>query len=187
MRFVRRKWALVGWVIVLLIGQVFAGAAEQKSAGVLPARALPVGRSTPPSASSEVVCIACPAPEYPIEAAQRGIGGVVDLEVTVTEDGRVEGVKVLAAPCDELKEAAVKAAQTWSFKPAMHAGKPVRGIVQIPCRVPTLSIPCSPPPAPLKCSSSAGRKSPVASFHCMGDSASQEIQPLRHRGRRIAL
>ena len=132
MRFLRRKWALAGWAIVLLVGQVVAPAAEQKPAAVLPAKALPVGRTAPPLASTEAVCIACAAPDYPIGAAQRGIGGVVDLELTVTEEGRVEGVKVLAAPCNELKEAAIKAAQAWTFKPAMRNGKPAREIVQIP-------------------------------------------------------
>ena len=132
MRFLRRECTFAGWVVVLLMGQVFAGATEQKPAGVFPVNALPFAKNAPPLASTEAVCVACAPPDYPIGAAQRGIGGVVDLELTVTEVGRVEGVKVLAAPCDELKEAAIKAAQAWTFKPAMRNGKPAREIVQIP-------------------------------------------------------
>jgi len=145
------RWILIGTLLVLSMGEVFADARRGgKPASVsgtgepvgvtmagLPAKLptagkLPVTKTAIPPASSGVACLSCPAPDYPIEAAQRGTRGVVDLELTVSEDGRVEEVKVLAGPCDELKEASVKAAQGWTFTPAMRDGKPVREVVQVP-------------------------------------------------------
>lgn len=136
--FKRMVFSGVAWILSALLllfptGEVFAGARRGgKAAAATRADQPPVTKAVVPSASSGVSCLSCPAPEYPIEAAQRGTRGVVGLELTVGEDGRVEAVKVLAAPCDELKEASVKAAQGWTFKPALRDGKPVREVVQVP-------------------------------------------------------
>ncbi len=135
--FKRMVFSGVAWILSALLllfstGEVFCSAAELKPATVPLASQLPVTKGVLPLTSSSVACVSCPAPEYPIEAARRGIRGVVDLELTVGEDGRVEEVKVLAAPCDELKEASVKAAQGWTFKPALRDGKPAREVVQVP-------------------------------------------------------
>ncbi len=127
----RMGWILIASLVFFLTGAGLVGAAETKAANVPATSKLPTPKSAALS-SSGVVCLSCPAPEYPIEAAQRGLRGVVDLELTVSEDGRVEEVKVLAAPCDELEAASVKAAQGWTFRPAMRDGKPVREVVQVP-------------------------------------------------------
>ena len=126
------RWILIGTLLVLSTGEVFAGAAERTPATATLVSKLPVAKTAIPLATSGLACLSCPAPDYPIEAANRGIRGVVDLELTVGEDGRVEEVKVLAGPSDELKGVSVKAAQGWTFTPAVRDGKPVREVVQVP-------------------------------------------------------
>jgi TonB family protein len=119
----RAGWILISWLLLCSMGGVVTCAAELKSAATEAA--------LPPSSSS-VSCLSCPAPPYPLPAAQRGLRGVVDLELTVGEDGRVREIKVLTSPCEDLKEAAVNAARGWTFTPAVRDGKPVREVVQIP-------------------------------------------------------
>jgi TonB family protein len=63
-------------------------------------------------------------PIYPPEAQARGISGVVVVQVTVDESGRVVSAGV-TSPIPLLNEAAIEAAyQTW-FSPTIKAGRPV--------------------------------------------------------------
>jgi TonB family protein len=56
-------------------------------------------------------------PEYPRELQQRGIEGIVRLELTVAPRGSVESVKVLGGN-PILAEAAVRAAKQWIYSPS---------------------------------------------------------------------
>lgn len=65
-------------------------------------------------------------PEYPYQARQRGIEGVVQIKLLVNADGTVGPVHVLSArPENIFDDAAVKGARRWKFKPGRIAGEPV--------------------------------------------------------------
>jgi len=66
------------------------------------------------------------APAYPDKARSRGITGYVTLKLKVTEDGRVERVKVVDSnPVGVFEDSAIAAVQNWSFDPATYKGEPV--------------------------------------------------------------
>jgi protein TonB len=70
------------------------------------------------------------APSYTSEGRQASVEGVVKLEITVDESGRVTAVRVLKGLGFGLDEAAVAAARQWTFKPATKCGKPVSYVVK---------------------------------------------------------
>jgi protein TonB len=70
------------------------------------------------------------APAYTSEGRQASVEGVVKLEVTVDENGRVTAVRVLKGLGFGLDESAVAAARQWTFKPATKCGKPVSYVVK---------------------------------------------------------
>ena len=69
-------------------------------------------------------------PEYPAVARQLKIAGEVDLEVTITEEGTpdqvriVSGNPVLTKPC-------VEALKKWKFKPFLEEGKAVKAVADL--------------------------------------------------------
>jgi TonB family protein len=63
-------------------------------------------------------------PEYPQEARQQKIQGVVVLEVHVGADGKVQDVQVLSGP-PQLVGASTDAVKQWRFKPHTENGRPV--------------------------------------------------------------
>jgi protein TonB len=81
----------------------------------------PMGRSD----SGEARPVAAMPPPYPREAALEGIEGWVRIAVEIDERGRVRDVEVLAAePRGYFEQAAIRAVQRWSWKPAMIDGQP---------------------------------------------------------------
>ena len=70
------------------------------------------------------------APEYPQEAQDAKIQGVVILEATIAEDGSVKEVEVLRS-IPELDGAAVDAVQQWRFEPTLMNG------VAVPIKITT--------------------------------------------------
>lgn len=65
-------------------------------------------------------------PEYPYQARQRGIEGVVQIKLLVNADGTIGPIHVLSArPENIFEEAAIKGARRWKFKPGRIAGEPV--------------------------------------------------------------
>jgi protein TonB len=63
------------------------------------------------------------APKYPRRAVEMALEGWVDLMVTVSSNGRVENVHVLAAEPRRLFErAAIRAARGWEFEPPIDSG-----------------------------------------------------------------
>jgi protein TonB len=63
------------------------------------------------------------APRYPLIAEHAQVQGVVILEATVNERGRVEAVQVLRGH-PLLEEAAIEAVKQWQYEPLMLNGRP---------------------------------------------------------------
>ncbi len=57
------------------------------------------------------------SPTYPPEARQKGISGAVEVQILVSEEGKVIEAHAVKGP-EELRQAAVEAAKQWTFKPA---------------------------------------------------------------------
>ena len=63
-------------------------------------------------------------PQYPAEAARNGTEGFVEVEFTVTPDGKVDSVSVVnARPSRVFEAAAVRAVKQWEFAPGGGRGK----------------------------------------------------------------
>lgn len=74
-------------------------------------RAVAVQKLDPGSALKKV------APTYPAEAKAAGVAGKVEVQVTISEEGRVIEAIAISGP-ELLREVAVQAAKQWVFKPA---------------------------------------------------------------------
>lgn len=76
----------------------------------------------------DFVPVSRPPPQYPYQAARRGIEGWVRVSFKVTETGTVKDVVVLESdPPGMLDRAAIKAVYRWRFKPRMVNGSAVAG------------------------------------------------------------
>ena len=65
-------------------------------------------------------------PRYPRQAFNRGITGWVDLEFTVSRDGRAKNIKIgNSDPVNQFEDAAIDAVKRWEFEPEIVAGQPV--------------------------------------------------------------
>jgi periplasmic protein TonB len=64
-----------------------------------------------------------PTPAYTEQARAAGVSGKVRVEITVNEQGRVVSVRVLQGLGYGLDEAAVAAARSMTFEPAVRCGK----------------------------------------------------------------
>lgn len=89
--------------------------------------------STPVPAPTEVAAVDTPPPDYPIDLACEGIGGVSTLKVTVGADGKTSGISVVRSSGQPvLDEAAQKAVAGWTFKPATRGGQAAATTIQVP-------------------------------------------------------
>ena len=76
-----------------------------------------------------------PIPEYPENARNDGIEGLVIVQVHVSEAGiPIQVALKKTSGHRELDTAAVKAVRHWLFHPALADGKPVVSVVDIPVR-----------------------------------------------------
>lgn len=102
-------------------------AALLAACGPDPGQAPTVGRSEPPRA------VRTPPPEYPEALGCDGIGGRVDLRITITPEGSVGNVALQkSSGRRELDEAAIAAVHTWEFAPATRGGRPVQSTISVP-------------------------------------------------------
>jgi protein TonB len=69
-------------------------------------------------------------PEYPEVAQRAAIEGIVILEATVGEDGRVDGVKVLRSQ-SLLEQAAIAAVKQWQYEPLIWNGRPTPFVLTV--------------------------------------------------------
>jgi protein TonB len=74
------------------------------------------------------------APKYTMQARQAEIEGVVRVEVTVDETGKVVRARVVSGLGYGLDESALDAAKGTIFEPATRCGKPIVGTVILPFR-----------------------------------------------------
>ena len=93
--------------------------------------------SAPPApavpAAQPVRAVRTPPPAYPEALACEGVGGLVELMVTVGTDGRVGNVGLKRASGQRLfDEAAIAAVRDWEFAPATRGGKPVSTTISVP-------------------------------------------------------
>ena len=74
--------------------------------------------------------ITAPPPVYPVLAKDARVGGTVQLDATIGEDGHIENLKVLSGP-PLLINAALDAVKQWTYSPTILNGKPVKVRTQI--------------------------------------------------------
>lgn len=80
-----------------------------------------------PADEGDVIPIVRIEPQVPREALLNGIDGWVDVEFTITEDGSVENVSVIAAePRRIFNRNAIRAILRWRFKPRVVDGRAVK-------------------------------------------------------------
>lgn len=73
-----------------------------------------------------------PNPGYPAEARQARISGVVEVRVTVDEDGEVEHAEVVSSKSPWLTAEAMQTVRRWRFRPFSYQGRPVKVVGIIP-------------------------------------------------------
>jgi TonB family protein len=71
-----------------------------------------------------------PLATYPVEARKQRLTGEVGLELTVDDDGRVVKAEVVQPLEPTMDEAALAAAQRWTFTPARLNGAPKASVVR---------------------------------------------------------
>lgn len=86
-----------------------------------------VGHSVPPRA------VRTPPPQYPEALACDGVGGRVELRVTIEPSGKVGAIRVQRGSRNgALDQAAIEAVRAWQFAPATRGGQPVSSTISVP-------------------------------------------------------
>lgn len=99
--------------------------------------------TAPVVAPTQVIAVNTPPPEYPLEVACEGIGGTVELFVTIGTKGTVTGVETRRGSGQPaLDAAALEAVRDWQFRPATANGQPVEAGIRVPI---TFNVPPSEP------------------------------------------
>jgi protein TonB len=70
------------------------------------------------------------APQYPVQARQQGVHGIVVLQAIVDKDGRVKDVKVTSGD-RLLTAAAIASVRQWRYEPFMLSGQPTEMTTEI--------------------------------------------------------
>ncbi|MBS0614393.1 MAG: energy transducer TonB [Proteobacteria bacterium] len=96
------------------------------SSGAAPSAAAAPGGAPEVVGVTTLTRLAGTPPDYPVEAARKGLEGWVDIEFTVRTDGSVhEPIVRNSRPAGVFDQAAIRAVQSWRFKPVMREGRPV--------------------------------------------------------------
>jgi TonB family protein len=69
--------------------------------------------------------ISCKNAKYPLQARIKGIEGVVEIELTVSQDGTVSDTKVISSPNKLLSNAAAEAVLEMKFAPPLKENHPI--------------------------------------------------------------
>lgn len=124
------------WSAVLL-GSCLA---HPQNAGPTPSQTQPqaesaasptTGASPIPADSTQLEVITTPQPDYPLEAAAKGLQGKVWIQLHISENGDVESTEIVSGD-PILAKAAEIAMKQWKFKPFIKAGKPVKVSRKVP-------------------------------------------------------
>ena len=94
----------------------------------LPATALADSRVEPP------VPVRIISPSFPNDLHDKGISGVVMVNVLIDQQGNPQDLKVARSSNSEFEEPALEALRKWKFKPAERDGSAVSLRVVIPIR-----------------------------------------------------
>lgn len=124
----RRRTGFIAISALLAAGIFIAG-------GQRPVQAAPPTAAAGTQPSVDITFKNSNPPKYPAAAVKKGEQGTVMLDVVVDAKGEVKHVTVDARRTDaspELQKAAMAAAANWKFKPGMHNGHPVGGVIRIP-------------------------------------------------------
>ena len=70
-------------------------------------------------------------PQYPAEARQARIEGVVILSVQIAKDGTISDVKIISASNPLLLPGVVDAVRQWVYAPTLLNGEPVEVITTV--------------------------------------------------------
>lgn len=81
-------------------------------------------------AQAKEAALVRPLPEYPAMARQLKITGKVELQVTISPEGKVEDVKILTGN-PVLTKSCAKIVADWKFRPFLQEGKPSRAIAPL--------------------------------------------------------
>lgn len=84
--------------------------------------------------SSRARILTRPEPEYTDEARSANVSGIVILHAIFATDGKVKNILVISSLPHGLTEAAMRAARSIKFTPAMKDGRPVSQFIQIEYR-----------------------------------------------------
>ena len=99
----------------------------------LPAPPKAVSGSAAPEIGGQLIAaqvIARVDPQYPRIARQAGASGLVEVEATITVDGKVKNARITRGN-SMLQKATIDAVMQWRYRPAMLNGKPVESPVEI--------------------------------------------------------
>ena len=110
------------------VAQTQAQPAPDVSAGIVePSIPAPVPpTSQEPVPVSELQFKRYVEPKYPRGAFNRSVNGWVDLEFTVSRDGRAKNIRIgQAEPPNQFEDAALDAVRKWQFEPELVDGQPV--------------------------------------------------------------
>jgi protein TonB len=103
---------------------------------VAPPPAAPTAIAPPPEKKNlggqiqQAVLLKRRDPEYPKLARESGASGVVEVIATIGTDGRVKSVQVVKGH-PLLRQAAIDAVKSWTYRPTMLNGAPVEGQTQV--------------------------------------------------------
>lgn len=112
--------------LALLVSAAFASAEESASTSQVAKVAHIQGMDKAPEIVTRV------APVYPTELRERGIQGVVTVEMLIDSTGRVVEANAVRSTTPEFAAQAVDAAKGWTFKPAEANGKKITSRVMVP-------------------------------------------------------
>jgi len=88
-------------------------------------------------------------PVFPPEAKEKKIAGVVIIEATINEQGKVRMIRVMSSPDPLLSDAALKAVRQWEYEPYIIKGQAKPVVFTATVTFHLNSDESSPPPVPL--------------------------------------
>ena len=114
--------------------RILLGFAALALAGTLAACQEPAtGPATPTIAPTGPAAQDTPPPDYPLEVACAGIGGVVELNIKLGADGKPSDIRVGRSSGQPLLDSAAReGVKNWRFRPATRGGQPVATPMRIP-------------------------------------------------------
>jgi protein TonB len=78
------------------------------------------------AADTDAVPLVRVQPEYPMRAAQRGVEGWVEVEITISKTGAVKNPSIIAyQPSKIFNKAVMRAVQKWKYNPKIVNGSAV--------------------------------------------------------------